>query len=110
MIIYGAVGVFGQLHSSFDQMWSIHSDQNFIYTVKKRFSAFIILIIFAFIIIFSILADNFISLFAPILNHISPNAIALIAVGNNVVSFIAIVAAIALVFRYAPDIILPWRA
>jgi membrane protein len=110
-MIFGASGVFGQLQSSLNQIWSApprHANalRN---VLRRRASAFGMILVIGFLLLLSMIVTAVISAVYARIVELLPLLGGFLPLLNFMVSFLLITALFAAIFKVLPDVRIEWR-
>jgi membrane protein len=111
-IIFGATGVFMQLQKTLNQIWDVRQKPNkgFLKEMKSRLFSFGLVISIGFLLLMSLVISSMLAAMSNWLEGYFPEGIAyLFYVLEFAVSFSVITVLFALMFKFLPDVHLPWR-
>jgi membrane protein len=111
-LLFGASGVFGQLRAALNTIFKVQpkADAPIIMGfLKDRFLSVATVIVIGFLLLVALIVDTGISAAGDYMQHRLPGGEGLWHVVELVVSTAMITVLFALVFRYMPDVRIPWR-
>jgi len=111
LLLFGASGVFVQLKDALNTVWDVpepKSEGGIWGFIKTRFMSFGLVLGVGFLLLVSLILSAILSSVGKFMGDALPMA-ALMQVLNNVLSFAVITALFAMIFKFLPDIKLPWR-
>jgi membrane protein len=114
-LLFGALGVFNELHNSLNIIWGIRVEkpQGFLQSVKKlvvdRFLSFAMLLVIGFLLLVSLVITAILSAAQETLGDVLPLSEVLYQVLNLAISIGVITVLFALIFKYLPDAEIAWR-
>jgi membrane protein len=111
-IIFGATGVFIQLQKTLNQIWDVRQkeDKGFLRSLKKRLFSFGLVLSIGFLLLMSLVISSMLAAFSHWLEAYLPEAIAYLFYALEfIVSLGVITVLFALMFKFLPDVQLPWR-
>ncbi|PYT13712.1 MAG: ribonuclease BN [Acidobacteria bacterium] len=108
-LAFGASAVFGELRDALNKMWDVRPRTQGVRGIfaQKVFS-FVLVLAAGFLLLVSMLATAIVSIVGHFFNHIIPVPTFVLQIANFVVSFAVLALVFALIFRYVPDLVLPW--
>ncbi len=111
MLVFGATGVFFQLQKALNDIWSVRSKRtNFVNTLKRRATAFGVIIAIGLLLLISLLLSAVISAFSELIaTKYSDVSSAFIEVLNFIVTEVFIMSLFATIFKVLPDIHIKWK-
>lgn len=108
-LIFGASGVFAQLHDTLNKIWNVELKQsNVLQTIKERFFSFTMVLGVGFLLLVSLIISSGLAAFNNLVSSAIPSLILLAQIINFVVSFGVITLLFALIFRIIPDVEIAW--
>lgn len=110
-LIFGASGVFGQLHDAFNVIWDVEQKETggMLDTIKDRFFSFTMVLGVGFLLLVSLVISSVLAGLNELINSSMPTLIFLAQMINFFVSFGIISLLFALIFKIVPDIEIEWR-
>lgn len=110
-LLFGASGVFGQLRAALNTIFRVKPRDTPIVVgfLKERFLSIATVIVIGFLLLVALIVDTAISAAGDYMEHRLPGGEGLWHVVELAVSTAMITALFALVFRYMPDVRIPWR-
>lgn len=110
-LLFGASGVFGQLRAALNTIFHVQPKDTPIVLgfLKERFLSVATVIVIGFLLLVALIVDTAISAAGDYMAHRLPGGEGLWHAVELVVSTAMITALFALVFRYMPDVRIPWR-
>jgi membrane protein len=111
MLLLGASGVMGQLQTSLNRIWEVTAQHRggVRGMLRDRFLSFTMVLGVGFLLLVSLLASAAMAAFGKYMSDRLPFGETLLHALNLAVSFGVITFLFALIFRYVPDIHVPWR-
>jgi membrane protein len=111
MLLLGASGVMGQLQTSLNRIWEVTAQHRggLRGMLRDRFLSFTMVLGVGFLLLVSLLASAAMAAFGKYTGDRLPFGETLLHTLNLAVSFGVITFLFALIFRYVPDIHVPWR-
>ena len=108
-LLLGAAGVFGQLKEALNTIWNVEGKKSagLMGMIKDRFLSLAMVLGVGFLLLVSLLIDAAISIASHRLT--SGSTAAIFQVLQLIVSFGVVTVLFAAIFRYLPDIRVPWR-
>lgn len=109
-LIFGASGAFSELRDDLNKMWDAHASRRGIFgIVIQRAFAFLLVIAVGVLMIVLMLASAATELISQFFQSILPVPPFALNIGNFVISFVAITVVMVLIYRFVPDLVLPWK-
>ena len=114
-LLFGALGVFNELHNSLNIIWEVKPEKpaNFWHAVKKaiidRFLSFTMVLGIGFLLLVSLVISAGLSATQQYLGSVFPISEFLLQLINLVISIGAITVLFAMIYKYLPDAEIPWR-
>lgn len=109
-LIFGASGVFAQLHDTLNKIWNVEiKESNLIETVKERFFSFTMVLGVGFLLLVSLVISSGLAAFNDVVSNAMPSLILLAQIINFVVSFGVVTLLFALIFKIIPDAEIAWN-
>lgn len=109
VLLFGASGVFRQLRRCLNRIWNVEPlpSAGWLPMVRQQFFSFAMVVGIGFLLLVSLLASAFLTLLGHFAGQYLP--LDLFRAADWVFSLAAITFLFALVFRFVPDLTLPWR-
>ena len=109
-LLFGAAGVFGQLQDSLNTIWEVKAKPGagIWDLVRKRFLSFSMVLGVGFLLLVSLALSTALAAFTQTLNQKIPMGNVLGHAVDFVVSFAVITALFAMIFKFMPDVKIPW--
>lgn len=114
-LLFGALGVFNELHNSLNVIWEVKPDKqdNFWQALKKaiidRFLSFTMVLGIGFLLLVSLVISAGLSATQEVLGNAIPAPEILLQLLNLVISIGVITLLFAMIYKYLPDAEIPWR-
>jgi len=114
-LLFGALGVFNELHNSLNVIWEVKPDkqEGFWQSVKKalidRFLSFTMVLGIGFLLLVSLVVSAGLSATQEVLGNAFPIPEFLLQLLNLVISIGVITVLFAMIYKYLPDTEVPWR-
>lgn len=111
-IIFGATGVFIQLQKTLNQIWDVKQkvDQGFLKNLKTRLFSFGLVLSIGFLLLMSLVVSSVLAAMSHWLEGFLPDAIAYLFYALEFgVSLGVISVLFALMFKFLPDVKIPWN-
>jgi membrane protein len=111
MLLFGAAGVFGQLKDALNTIWEIEpkKEGGFLGMIKARFFSVLMVMGVGFLLLVTLVFDAVISAMGDYAGGRLPGGEGLIQTLQLIISFGLVTVVFAMIFRYVPDIRVPWR-
>ncbi|MDQ3005995.1 MAG: YihY/virulence factor BrkB family protein [Chloroflexota bacterium] len=114
-LLFGALGVFNELHNSLNIIWEIKEEktEGFLQAVKKaifdRFLSFSMVLGIGFLLLVSLVITAGLSATQELLGNTFPIPEFFLQLLNLIISIGVITLLFALIYKYLPDAEIPWR-
>jgi membrane protein len=110
-LLFGASGVFGELRSALNRMWDVKpkSEGGLWGTIKQRFFSFGMVFAVGFLLLVSLVISAALAALGKFFGGLLPVPDFVLSAINFVVSLAGVAVLFALIFRYVPEIKVPWR-
>jgi membrane protein len=110
-LLFGASGVFGQLRAALNTIFKVQPKDTPIIMgfLKERFLSIATVIVIGFLLLVALVIDTGISAAGDYMEHRLPGGEGLWHVVELIISTAMITVLFALIFRYMPDVRIPWR-
>jgi len=114
-LLFGALGVFNELHNSLNIIWEVEEEKTkgFFQTIKKiiidRLLSFTMILGIGFLLLVSLVISTGISAVQETIGNIFPFSELILQIINLVVSIGVITVLFALMFKFLPDAEIAWR-
>ena len=110
-LLFGASGVFGELQDALNKMWNVKPrDEGGVWTtIKQRFFSFGMVLAVGFLLLVSLAISAALSAFGKFFSGLLPMPEFVLGAVNFVVSLAGVTVLFALIFRYVPEMKVPWR-
>ena len=109
-LVFGASSAFLELRDDLNRMWEAHpKGRGVIGIVLQRFFSFMLVLAAGVVLLFSMLATAAVSLIAGLFRGVMPVPSWVLEAGNFLASLIVLSAIFLLIFRFVPDLTLPWK-
>jgi membrane protein len=107
----GVTAVFMQLQEALNRVWEVapRPGQMIRSLLKRRFLSFALVLAVGFLLLVSLALSAGLAALADFLTAQIPLPVALLTLGNAVLSFLVLIVLIALIYRVLPDANLEWR-
>lgn len=111
VLIFGASGVFGQLQTALNTIWEVkpkpgRAVKSF---VQARFLSFAMVLVIGFLLLVSLVLSAILAGISAYFGAFLPGSIAVGRVLNFVISFGIITLLFASIYRFLPDVHVPWK-
>lgn len=109
--VLGATAVFLQLQEALNRVWEVapRPGPMFHALLKKRFVSFALVLAVGFVLLISLTLSAGLMALTNFLTKQIPLSMAVITLGNEVLSFVVLTVLIALIYRVLPDADLAWQ-
>jgi membrane protein len=109
-LLFGASGVFGQLHDALNTIWEVKpkSGRGVWGFVKDRFLSFTMVMGVGFLLLVSLLITAALASFGLVADRLPESVQWIAQLTNMVVSFVVITALFAMMFKLLPDVKMAW--
>jgi membrane protein len=109
--VLGVTAVFIQLQEALNRVWEVAPRPGSVFRslLKKRFVSFALVLAVGFLLLVSLTLSAGLMALTTFLTARIPFPVALISLGNEVLSFLVLSVLIALIYRVLPDAHLEWR-
>ncbi len=109
-LLFGASGAFTELREDLNKMWDAHPrSKGILGMIAKRAFAFVLVIAAGVLLFASMLLTTAVSIIGGTFSGVIPVPPWLLSLANFIVSMCALTFVFALIYRYVPDLRLPWR-
>ena len=110
-LLFGASGVFGELRSALNTMWDVKppSESGIFGTIKQKFVSFGMVVSVGFLLLTSMLISAGLAAIGKFFGGMLPLPESVLSIINFAVSLGGTTVLFALIFRYVPDMKIPWR-
>lgn len=110
-LLFGAAGVFGQLQDSLNTIWEVKAKPHagMWALVRNRFLSFSMVLGVGFLLLVSLALSTAIAALTGALNRMIPMGNVVGHIVDFVVSFGIITLLFAMIFKFLPDVKIPWR-
>ncbi len=109
-LLLGAIGLFGQLQDSLNTIWNVppkaHSGLRGM--IRDRLLSFALLLSTGFLLLVSLVISAALQGVATFFNNALPLPVSMLEILNTVFSFVVITLLFAMIFKFLPDISIPW--
>jgi membrane protein len=111
MLLIGASAVFGELQDAFNTVWNAppRPNRGFWGVIRDRFLSFAMVLSVGFLLLVSMVLSTILSSMSEFAAGSLPGSSILFRVLELAVSFAVITSLFALLFKYLPDVQVPWR-
>lgn len=111
LLVLGATAVFIQLQEALNRVWEVAPQPGSVFgaLLKKRLVSFGLVLIVGFLLFVSLLLSAGLMALGSVISAKVPYRLALVTLGNEVLSFLVLALLLALVYRILPDARLEWR-
>lgn len=109
-ILVGASGAFNELQDALNIIWKVHSTKSFWrVALRRRFFSLGLVVATGFLLLTSLVITASLSAAERLVGTLLPISIVVLQSINFVFSFVVITLLFALIFKFIPDTIIPWR-
>jgi len=109
-LIFGASGAFSELRADLNKMWDARSQgSGIIAMVVQRAFAFVLVIAAGVLLFASMILSTVITVVGRFFAGVIPVPAVLLNLANSVVMFAVLTVIFVLIYRYVPDLRLPWK-
>jgi membrane protein len=114
-LLFGALGVFNELHNSLNIIWEVEEEKpkGFLQTIKKviidRFLSFTMILGIGFLLLVSLVISTGLSAVQTTISNAIPLSEIILQIINLVISIGAITVLFALIYKFLPDAEIAWR-
>ena len=114
-LLFGALGVFNELHNSLNIIWEVEEEKpkGFLQTIKKvivdRFLSFTMILGIGFLLLVSLVISAGLSAVQTTIGNFFPFSELILQIINLVISIGAITVLFALIYKFLPDAEIAWR-
>jgi membrane protein len=114
-LLFGALGVFNELHNSLNIIWEVAEEKpkGFLQTIKKvivdRFLSFTMILGIGFLLLVSLVISTGLSAVQTTISNSIPLSEIILQIINLVISIGAITVLFALIYKFLPDAEIAWR-
>ena len=114
-LLFGALGVFNELHNALNVIWEVkpETQEGFWQSVKKaivdRFLSFTMVLGIGFLLLVSLVVSAGLSATQEVLGNAFPIPEIFLQLINLVISIGVITFLFAMIYKYLPDVEIPWR-
>ena len=111
VLLFGAAGVFGQLQDSLNTIWEVKTKPKAgIWAfIRNRFFSFSMVLGVAFLLLVSLAISTALAAFTGALNRMVPMGDVVGHIVDFIVSFGIVTLLFAMIFKFLPDVRVPWR-
>lgn len=111
LLLFGASGVFVQLQDALNTIWDVKADpkRGIMGIIKERFLSFTMVLAVGFVLLVSLMLSTVLASFGDYVGGFVSDAEILLWIVNFIISFVAITALFALIFKTVPDVKIAWR-
>lgn len=109
-LLFGASGAFLELRDDLNKMWDAHPrDRGIVGIVLQRIFSFVLVLAAGAVLLVSMLATTAVAVIAHFFSTVVPIPSWVLECVNAVVSLIVLTGIFLLIFRFVPDLALPWH-
>ena len=110
-LLFGASGAFIELREDLNKMWDAREKtRGILGIVVQRIFGFILVLLTGCLLVVSMLATAALSVVADSIRQSIPVPPVVLEAANFIVSFAVLTLVFALIFRFVPDLTLPWKS
>ncbi|MGV0026759.1 YihY/virulence factor BrkB family protein [Phormidesmis priestleyi ANT.L61.2] len=111
LLMFGASGVFGQLQTALNTIWEVKPKpgQGIGSFLKSRFLSFAMVLVIGFLLLVSLVLSAILAGVSHLFGSFIPNLVIIGQLLNFVISFGVITVLIAAIYKFLPDVRVPWR-
>ena len=111
MLLFGASGVFGELHDSLNKIWEVKTKpgKGFWGIIRERFVSFGMVLGIGFLLLVSLLLSAGLAALGTYLGQVLPVPTLVLESANLLVSVLVITLLFAAIYRFLPSERLPWN-
>lgn len=109
-LLFGASGVFAQLHSALNTIWNVapRPGRGVLALVKDRFISFTMVLAVGFLLLVSLVVSAALAALGRYLDTLLPNLINTVKILNLVISFGVVTLLFAMIYKFLPDVKIKW--
>lgn len=110
VLLFGALGVFGQLQDAFNTIWEVQPREGagIMRLVQQRLLSLTMVLGVGFLLIVSLVISALLASLADFMGQILPGFDIILTLLNLLLSFGILTLLFALMFKYLPDVEIPW--
>ncbi|KAM3098180.1 YihY/virulence factor BrkB family protein [Phormidesmis sp. 146-12] len=110
-LLFGASGVFGQLQAALNTIWEVKPKpgQGIGSFLQSRFLSFAMVLVIGFLLLVSLVLSAILAGISNLFGNFVPNLVIVGQLLNFVISFGVITMLIAAIYKFLPDVRVPWR-
>jgi membrane protein len=110
-LLFGASGVFGQLQAALNTIWEVKPKpgQGIGSFLQSRFLSFAMVLVIGFLLLVSLVLSAFLAGISHLFGNFVPDLVIVGQILNFVISFGVITVLIAAIYKFLPDVRVPWR-
>ena len=110
-LLFGASGVFGELHDSLNMVWGVKSASGggLMRMIKYRFVSFAMVVGIGFLLMVSLLLSALLAAAGKFFSGYLPVSEAVLHLANLGVSFVAFTVLFAILYKVVPDVRIEWQ-
>src|SRR5579883_2580917 len=110
-LLFGASGAFSELRDDLNKMWDAHPRSHGVWgIIAQRAFAFVLVIAAGVLLMVLMLASAAVAIVAKFLSGQLPVPTSVLDAANFIVSFFVLMGIFLLIYRFVPDLVLPWKA
>ncbi|KAM3107147.1 YihY/virulence factor BrkB family protein [Phormidesmis sp. 146-33] len=110
-LLFGASGVFGQLQAALNTIWEVKPKpgQGIGSFLQSRFLSFAMVLVIGFLLLVSLVLSAILAGISNLFGNFVPNLVIVGQLLNFVISFGVITMLIAAIYKFLPDVRVPWK-
>lgn len=110
-LLFGASGVFGQLHDALNTIWEVQAKpgRGLVGTFKDRFFSFTMVLGVGFLLLVSLVVSTVLQALNEFVSGVLPSFLLMAQILNFLVSFSVITVLFALIYKIVPDVRVAWH-
>jgi len=109
-LLFGASSAFLELRDDLNRMWEVHpKNRGLIGIVLQRIFAFVLVLAAGVVLLASMLATAAVSVISQFFRNLMPVPSWVLEIGNFAASLVVLTLIFLLIFRFVPDLYLPWH-
>lgn len=111
VLILAAAGLFGAIQDALNTVFAVDEKQHggLLAMLRDRFASFAMIAGIAFLLIICLAANALLTSFAPVVERLLPGGVLAMQAFGLVFSLAVTTALVAAIFKWLPDVSLPWR-
>jgi membrane protein len=110
-LLFGASGVFGQLQTALNTIWEVKPKpgQGIASFLQARFLSFAMVLVIGFLLLVSLVLSAILAAVSKVFGNFVPDLVIVGQLLNFVISFGVITVLIAAIYKFLPDVKVPWK-